>query len=235
MKIGIITTIYFLISAASFAQNAGNIYKVKNGTDVSKAIPFEERYQYDSFLNGKVYFRNGKISTAKLNYSLFHGEVQFINLLNDTLMLVDNDFIDRIEIGHDIFYYVKKNGHIRQKNNFGKIILAEKQKLVITGKEKYSAYDQYSATSAISSYSSFNNGNGVALGLKGNDKAILRRKSVYYFIDQNHRFYLAKRTSLFKIYPDQKTILNNYIKENKVNFEDEKDLVDLLQFSTSLK
>ncbi|WP_221392406.1 hypothetical protein [Dyadobacter sp. NIV53] len=235
MKICILTPIYFLISISSFAQSTGNTYKVKNGTDISQAIPFGERYKYELFRNGKVYFRNGKISTAKLNYSLFHGEIQFINLQNDTLMLADNDFIDRIEIGNDLFYYVRKNGHIWLKNNFGEIKLAEKQRLMIMGKEKYSAYDQYSATSSISSYSSFNNGNGVALGLKGNDKAVLRKKSIYYLIDKNQRFYLANKASLFKIYPEKKRILNGYLKENDIDFNNEQDLINLLQFSSSVK
>lgn len=233
-KIGIIFVFCIMVCNSLVAQNSAQVYKVKNGTNISKALSFKERYWFDEFRDGQVHFRNGKVSNAKLNYSLFYGEIQFISSLSDTLLLADNDYIDRIEIGGEKFYYQKKYGHVREKADYNNVKLVEKQFLANMGNEKYAAYEQYSATSAISSYSSFTNVNGLAQRLEGKDKVVLKRKSVFFLIDRNKRFYVASKENLTKIYPSRRKALKGFIKENNIKFETELDLRKVLQFSASL-
>ena len=216
-----------------FAQNAKDTYRVKNGTDISKEFSYQERYQFDTFREGTVYFRGGRMSKARFNYSLVHGEIQFINA-KDTLLLTENDFVDRIEVGDDVFYYVKGHGHLRKKAEFGEVKLAEKLFLVPAGSEKKSAYDQYTETSAISSYSSYTNANGVRQVLEGSERVILKKRSVYFWIDKNRRFILATKGNLHKLFPDQKKSVNNYIQEQNISFEKEADLAKALQYASSL-
>lgn len=234
MKNLFVIFLFFVAPLYTSAQISNPVFRVKNGGDIRTVITVKDRYLYDGFQDGKVYFRNGKVSAARMNYSFFHSEIQFINPNNDTLLLNDNEYISKIVINNDVFYFEKKQGHIQNIGEYGKVILGRKQKLLFMGNEKHAGYDEYSSTSAVSSYTHFTNRNGEMQALKSDDKLILRKKSDYFLIDQNLRPNFANRVSLLKIYPDHKRTLNNFLRENQINFLDEKDLIKVLEFCRSL-
>ena len=223
-----------LISGSVLGQLNG-IYRVKNGSDVSSVIPFEQRYQFDKFRDGSVLFRSGKISKAQMNYSLVHGEVLFLDVRNDTLLFDNNEYISKIFIGDALYYYTKGNGHVHAINDYNGVKLGKKQFLVRMGNEKYASYEQYSATSAISSYSSFVNQNGNFQGLESNVKVVLKRRSIFFLIDQNERVIFATRPNLLKIYSKNRRRLNEYLKKHATSFENEEDLKNALEFASRLE
>ncbi|GLU52088.1 hypothetical protein [Dyadobacter frigoris] len=227
-------TIVFLISAAfTFAQNTPKVYRTKNGSNISKNIPYQEQYQFEEFNPGKVYFRNGRIANARLNYNLFYGEIEFIDTKNDTLLLNDQDFMDSIAIGSEIFYYLPRQGHIREIKNYGKVRLGEKQVLAVLDNERESAYNHYSATSAISNYKTFSNQNG-SQWMKPSDNVVFKRKSIHFFIDKNKQFYIPSKASTLKLFRDNSKEINDYIKEQNIDFSKQSDLTKLLEFCNSL-
>ena len=224
-----------LISGNAVRAQVNDIYRVKNGTDVTKVIPFEERYQFAKFKDGRVLFRNGKISKAMMNYSLVHGEVLFVDAKKDTLLFTDNEYISNIVIGDALYYYTKGHGHVHAIKDFNGVKLGKKQFLVRMGNEKYASYEQYSSTSAISSYTSFINSNGNFQDLESNVKVVLKRRSIFFLIDPNDRVMLATRPNLLKIYTKNKRRLNAYLKENQISFEKEEDLKNVLEFASRLE
>jgi len=224
-----------LISGNFVFGQLNDIYRVKNGSDVSSVIPFEQRYQFDKFQEGSVLFRNGRISKAQMNYSLVHGEVLFLDVRKDTLLFDNNDYISKIFIGDALYYYTKGHGHVHAIQDYGGVRLGKKQFLVRMGNEKYASYEQYSATSAISSYSSFVNQNGNFQDLESNVKVVLKRRSIFFLIDRNDRVMFATRPNLLKIYPKNRRKLNDYLKEHATNFEKEEDLKNALQFANLLE
>ncbi|MCF2490688.1 hypothetical protein [Dyadobacter sp. CY347] len=231
---------WFLLLVALFCANSvsgqlNDIYRVKNGSDVSKVIPFAERYQFDKFLDGQVLFRSGKISKAKMNYSLVHGEVLFVDAKKDTMLFNDHAFISKIFVGDNLYFYTKGHGHVHAIEDYDGVKLGKKQFLVRMGNEKYASYDQYSATSAISSYSSFVNQNGNLQGLESNVKVVLKRRSILFLIDKNERITFATRANFLKIYPKYKKKLNEYLRVNETNFEKEEDLKRVLEFASHLE
>ncbi|MCE7064828.1 hypothetical protein [Dyadobacter sp. CY326] len=234
MKTWFAIAVLIMSGNSAFAQTR-DVYRVKTGSDVSKVIPFNERYQFDKFQDGRVLFRSGKISKAKMNYSLVHGEVLFIDAKKDTLIFNDSEFISKIFVGDSLYYHLKGHGHVQAIEDFGGTKLGRKQFLVRLGKEKYASYDQYSATSAISSYSSFINQNGNFQALEGNEKVILRRRAIFFLIDKNERVLMASRPNLLRIYANNKKQLNAYLKDNAISFEKEEDLKKALAFASSLE
>lgn len=229
-------TIFLLLVVPLFgyAQNAGNEMKVKNGSDIAKSLRYAERFSYPSFLDGKVYFRNGRVVNAKLNYSLPHGEIQFVDAKKDTLILNDKLLMDKITIAADTFYYYQHHGHVRKVAGYKYVSLAEKQILGTNGVERYAAYNQYSSTSAISTYSSFVNSNGQPQTLEGSDKIFLKKRFVYFFLDRNRDIYLATKGNLLKVFPRHKKAIHAYIKENKLEFSNPEEIVKTLEFASSL-
>jgi len=225
----ILSVLLMLICTNLNAQSTDKTLRVKNGSDI-RTVPVRDRYLYDGFKEGKVYFRNGNTSKSLLNYSLFHGEIQFISPQKDTLLLGDNDFISRIVIQSDTFYFDRNLGHVQKIGTYGKIKLGKQQKISITGNEKHTGYSGYSGTASVASYSNFTNRNGELQQLQSNDKLILRRKSDYVLIDQNYRISSANRTNFMKLFPDRRREITAYLKENETDFMNENDVVKLLEF-----
>lgn len=226
--------LFFAFSLNGNAQDAANEMKVKNGADITKSLQYSDRFSYPSFLDGKVHFRNGRVVNAKLNYSLAHGEVQFLDAKKDTLILNDKNFIDKITIAADTFYYHQHHGHVRKVVGYNRVSLAEKQILGTNGVERYAAYNQYSSTSAISTYSSFVNSNGQPQTLEGSDRISLKKRFVYFILDQNRDIYLATKGNLVKVFPRHKKALQQYYKTNKVEFANLEEIVKTLEFVSSL-
>lgn len=233
MKSWLLILFFLLYAAFTFAQNTPKVYRTKNGSNISKNIPYQEQYQFEEFMPGKVYFRNGRIANARLNYNFFYGEIEFIDQKKDTLLLNDKDYMDSITVGPDIFYYLPKRGHVREIKNYGKVKLAEKQTLAVLDNERESAFNHYSATSAISNYKSFSNQNGYQW-MKPTDKVVFKRKYDNFFIDKNQRFYVPSKASLLKLFRDNSKEINEFIKVEKTDFSKQSDIIKLLDFCSSL-
>lgn len=223
-----------LIGPVAFAQNAGPVYRIKEFSEISRIIPFKDRFQFEQFQDGKVHFRNGKVSVAKLNYSVVYAEIMFINSKKDTMLLADPDYINFVTLADRTYYYLKGHGHIEQIASYGRQSLGKKIFYMNMGNERYAAYGQYSSTSAISSYSSFINQDGRIQALKGNNKVVMKKHAAYFFMDRNERFLNANRQNLLKAFPANKKEINQYLKQYNPDFEQETDLKKLLEFCSSL-
>jgi hypothetical protein len=217
-----------------FAQEGNGVYRVKSGSDVTKTIPFEEQFQYGEFVDGAVYFRNGRILQAKVNYNFAHGQVMFISSGKDTMLFSENKFIYKVDVGGNPYYFGEGYGHVEIIGDYDRAKLGKKQFLVRMGEEKYAAYGQYSSTSATTGYSSFINAHGEFQRLQSGDKIVMKRREIYYFMDKNLTFYLANRPNLIKLYPGNKRTLNEYLKTNRIDFEKEVDLRNVLEFCKTL-
>jgi hypothetical protein len=229
-------TILFLLTVFTFlhAQNISSDMKVKNGSDVTKSLPYAERFHYDAFREGKVVFRNGRVVNAKMNYSIPHGEIQFIDPKNDTLILNDKVLMDKIIIDADTFFYYQHYGHVRKIAGYKQVSFAEKQILGTAGTERNAAYNQFSATTAISTYSNYTNNAGKQDYEGGSDKILLKRRYVYYFLDRNRNIYTATKGNLLKVFPRQKRALNQYLKTNKLDFHNPRDIVQAMVYASDL-
>ena len=92
-----------LVNISLPAQNK-DIILVKANTKVLDYFPFQERFSYQQFIDGKVMFKNGNTSTAKLNYDILLGEVVFIQS-RDTLTISRKKDLRNIIIARDTFLY----------------------------------------------------------------------------------------------------------------------------------
>src|SRR5436305_8078222 len=81
-------------------------WTVKAGEDIKESLPDSIKFLYPQFTSGLVYFKDGKISKAQLNYNLLVEEMQFIDNGNDTA-IANEATIKFIAIDTDAFYYDK--------------------------------------------------------------------------------------------------------------------------------
>jgi hypothetical protein len=228
----LIASVLVVCGQALLAQT--NTFTLKAGTDINKAIPFESRYIYNTFQDGKVYFKNGRTSSAKVNYSVVFSQIQFIGNARDTLILANIEYIDTIAIGKDVYYFQNGYGHVQRIARAGKMMLGKNFGLFSKGTEKAVSYGQYSQTSAVDGYSTYIDGDGRMRNLTTNDQTVLQRKSWYFWIDPNKRISVANKSNLLRIFPKHKKVLTRFIDQHRIDFLNEQDLTRLLEFTASM-
>lgn len=217
------------------AQGTPNRYRVPDNSDIRKTIPVRDRFLFENFRKGTVYFRNGTRSEAKLNYSYFHSEIQFIDAKNDTLLLAENDYVSRITIDDAVFYYLPQQGHIQQIADFNRIRLGKRQKLLISDTQQRNAHGGFSATVSSSAITTYSDEAGQKHRLHTGTAVIMRKATSYFLMDQNERCYAASRANLLKVFPNHKREINEYCKQHDINFSNEQEIMTLLDYCKTLQ
>src|SRR3954470_19344932 len=96
------------VMLCSYFTNAQNEqWTVKPGENVDTTLPAEVKFQYPKFTQGSVFFRDGNVSSALLDYNKLSGEMQFIAPKGDTLALSNEATVKFIVIASDTFFYDK--------------------------------------------------------------------------------------------------------------------------------
>jgi len=221
----------FVLSYCCRSHAQDSTIVIKAGTTFNESVSVTDLYQYPQFVYGKVFFKPGDSTVAKLNYNKLLDEMHFIDFKGDTLSIANEATIRSIRINNDVFYY--DNGYVNLIKDTNGIKLAAKQTLRVASKNKIGAYDQASPTSAISSYGTLIEQKSI-YKLVPREDIILAKKTLYYFGDKYNRFVWATRKNLLQQFSKQSGTLSAYLKENKVNLNNSEDLEKLLQFLASL-
>jgi len=207
---------------------------IKPGSKVTDVLTHADIYFYPQFTDGKVIFKDGRVIEAKMNYNRVFDQMLFIDTKKDTLAMSVEKNIKFIAFEKDTFYY--NDGFIRVivDNDFVK--LAEKQTWVVADIRKMGTHNRPSNTFAIQSFTSYTNGIDAAKSkdLVLNEEIVLRKETEYYFGNASGHFARANKKKLQELFPNDETSIENYLKENKVNFDKKNDLEKLAQFMIQL-
>ncbi len=227
LGIGVLTT-------SLLPAQESKLIKIKAGEDIQKAVAFTDKYRYPQFIDGTVAFFAGTPTAGKLNYNLLLGEMHFISPAKDTLSLANESAIKEIKIGENQFYYDPKNGYLEVVTDYHSIKLAIKQMFRVAGLEKVGGYQQSSAVSSIKNYSMIANGNSSVKTLEAKGDIVLSKEKLYFFVDQNNRFYKANKSNLLKIFAKNKKAIETYLKAQSIDFNSEENLEKILKFCSQL-
>ena len=214
-----------LIGAHSYTQH--NQWTVKAGENIKEVLGDSVIFQYPQFMPGSVYFKDKTVSIARFNLNLVNGEMQFIDLSEDTMTLDNESTIQYIIIQTDTFYYDKVYVNLIHGNAIAK--LAKVVAIVPGDIQKVGGYGQASSTSSINSSSYFYNGNQIVK--LNEDKIITLHKRTIYFIGDNFNHFLpVNKENIHSMFTKQKLAIDNFIKENKIVLDKEADLLKLIDF-----
>ncbi len=203
-------------------------YKINPGEKIMEVIPFHETYTYHEFLPGKVYLKNNTVSLVQLNYNTILGEMQFIDPKGDTLSLADEKMIMLIVVNNDTFYF--DNVYLRLIEDEGKIKLANSQYCEIINKEKMGEFGQ-PGRGSIETFTTMSSNSSFSLkDLVVNEVITIAKKSYYYISDGSNNYKVATKKNLLEMFPKSETEIKAYLKENKVDFYNEKDMKKLVLF-----
>ena len=221
-------------SACSLLAQDADLFRVKSGETVEETIPVVQQYRYATFRNGNVSFYNGSTATARLNYNILLGEMQFIDITGDTLSLAEEHTIRYIRIGENTFYYDPRYGYVEVVAEYPAVRLGRQPSFLAVLKEKKSAYGQSTGVSSIRSYNSYATGNSRLQKLDPKGDVLVAKQVTYFLVDHNHRIHRASKSSLMKLFSHQKRAIGDYLKAEAIDFDQEEDLRQLLQFCSAL-
>ena len=208
-----------------------SIVTIKAGNKVRDVLTPADIFYYPQFTSGKVFFRDGRKAMAKMNFTRLYDEILFINPKGDTLAVADEKTIKFIIVDQDTFYY--DEGYVRIIVDYGDVKLAEKQIWVVADTRKIGTHNKSTSTVAITPLSNYTD-DGIARAksydLLINEDMVIRKETQYYFGDKNNHFVRAGKKKLLLLFPKEQLSLENYLKENKVNFDKKDDLKKLAQF-----
>jgi len=104
VKIPVLILYSLILSQALFGQEL-KTFKINPGQLVYDVITPKDRYAFNDFQTGLVYFKNNALGSARMNYNAILAEVEFIDEKGDTLSLDKPETIKYITIATDTFYY----------------------------------------------------------------------------------------------------------------------------------
>jgi len=217
----------FILHVNTVAQTTETI-RVKAGYDIVETLS-HKIFRYPVFTAGKIYFKDGNISSALLNFNFLVSEMQFIAPAGDTLTVSNEKTIRYITIESDSFYYDKD--FLELVAGFEEVKLAARQRIKVAGIQKISGYDQPSAVSSISNYTTFYSGSR-AFKLDLRQDVILTKETTYYLGDRFNRFFLATKRNIMNMYPKHEDTISGFLKSASINLNRERDLVKLAGFLT---
>lgn len=224
-KVYLVLSIWIGNSTMMFAQGVKTL-EAKDGRDAMYLVSANERYRFNEFQHGTVHFNQEKAITARLNYNFFNQEVQFINVNGDTLSIAQKYAIDRVRIGEQLFYHYPTIGYLEVLDRFPSVALVIHQfvQVVRNQEGKVALLDPRSK-----SY------DPLAAWGSDHEKLTLTATRAYYIVDKNKKVYPVQRASFYRIFPRHKTSIRDYVRKHRIRFEQEKEIVQVLQFCSQLK
>jgi hypothetical protein len=217
-----------LISAALFlfnclpAQNYKSV-TVRAGKKIKDYFPVEERYIYPQFIDGQISLTNGSSGSAKLNYNLLLGEIEFIKGL-DTMIINRKTDLGRVVIEQDTFIY--RNGYYKMIHS-GRLKVCLKDRIKLIEILKQGAMGTVNRTSAGETFNSMSTA-GKYTDLALTDDMVFQRKVEFYILTINDELVPFKKKNVIELYLNKKSEIEKYLKSNKVNFDSQ---ADILRFS----
>ena len=222
--------LFILTGYSNLSAQDSTLVTVKAGNRIRDVLTAADIFYYPQFTSGKVFFKDGAKAVAKMNYSRLSDQMLFIDHKGDTLALADEKIIKFIAIDQDTFYY--DEGYIRLIADYGIVKLAQKQAWVVADVRKIGPHNTPTSTVAITSLSSYTDraARAKSYDLLINEDMLIRKETQYYFGDRYNQFARAGKKKLLLLFPKEHLSLENYLKENKVNFDKKDDLEKLAQF-----
>jgi hypothetical protein len=224
MKIIFLLIAFLSCSTVIFSQKT-EIITIKADQDIS--ILYNHIYKYPQFGYGKVFFKNGTVAGSKMNYNLIIGKIQFIGEKNDTLVIADEAAIKFIAIGTDTFYYDRDN-YVELLANYGKVKMALQQRIKFVDEKNIGAFGIPTSTQNIDNYNTLRANNTYSL--KVNKDLVFSKEDRYYFSEGENDFLVASRKNILKEFTRKKKVIENYLKEHDINYNNEEDLKSLFGY-----
>lgn len=216
------------LSGKIVGQDPGR-YVVEAGQSIQEVITFDRMYKYPAFVQGLVMYKNGTYNKAVMNYNFVIAEIQFVTG-RDTFSIANAKALDYVALSGDTFVY--DNGYLMKVFTGHQVSLYERQYIKLVNVKKKGAYGLSSATAHTDNLSFYtaNTGGMKVYQLVLNEDHIFSKITEYCLTVGNQEAVPAKRRIVLKLYPDKKSEIKKFIKDQSIKFDDKDDLIGLLTY-----
>lgn len=217
----------FLISSLH-----GQYYKaitVEAGTPVDERFPYETRYLYPQFTDGIIAMRTGAVSNYRLNFNLLLDEIEFISNA-DTLAIARKKDLNIVTVAQDTFIY--RSGYLKMIHS-GTVKVLVRDKFKLTDIVKKGAMGAPNRNSAIDSYTSIPTGKQL-LTLVPSEDLVFRRTLEFYLLTNDGDLVEFRKKNIMELYPLKENEIQKFLKSNKINIEEQADILKLADFLATL-
>ncbi|QNA45137.1 hypothetical protein [Lacibacter sediminis] len=211
----------------SFTQ-ASKKYIIQPGESILEIIPQSEAFEYSKFEQGVVYFKDGKRSSAKINYNFVYEEMLFIAANGDTLTILNPGETSSVVIGKDEFYYTGVR-FVKLDTAIGNVKLGVSSFFAVLSKKKVGAYGT-TTEGGTDSYSSFIVPNNTKLTLTPSIVTTVTRRKALFIGNKFNQFIPVTKKNIFSFYPEKEEQLKKYYQRKDVNFSSRKDIIELIAY-----
>lgn len=194
----------------------------------------KSQYFFDKFHKGKVYYEDGKVVEARLNYNVVLEEIHFLQNLK-IKKFEDRRKIKKVKIGNYLFY--RGDGKIFQ-TAYGKsdlMLLKRREADLSVIQENKGAYGMRSSTSATSRYTSIIQSNeisAVSYTVNFEEKSTKEVPvEAKFYLKYGEGFDYANKRRFYRYFRDHKKEIKSFIKENDLKLDDKKeDYIKLINY-----
>lgn len=188
-------------------------------------------YLFPEFSDATVNLKNGSKLTSKMNFNLLTCQMQFINAKSDTLELSKPAEIDSIHLNKSVFFYNVCYNEIFATGNKVKLLA---QRKVIYQPIKIGALGLPNENgTGITDFTSFVSPMGEKNLVMNEDVKIIK-ETTYFLLTPAGKKMKANKTNFLNLFSNNQQQLEDYIKQNKTNFNNQADLLKLFSFCESL-
>ena len=192
--------------------------------------PDNSLYVFGKFQKGVVYLNDGDSVMRYMNYNAGTEEVVFEQ--QGKWMALDNlNLVKRIKIGENVFEPI--NGKFYQKIGICAEGLYVSYRYKVIPPSAPSAYGSESNTSASTSWSSLaGRGNLYEFTIPSEYKVVKSKDFLLY--KDNQLCQVNKYSQVSKLYPQKAKALKDFIKTNKLDWNDKTDIKRIIDFCCGL-
>lgn len=174
-------------------------------------------YIFPQFEQGIVTYDNGERSGGKINIYLIDQSVRVLGSDGEILLANNNDAISKVNVGNR-FFYAGRDGLIEILAFSDEVFFGVIRSTTVTDNAKKGAYGTVSTTTSIESYTYGENG---PHGNLYHSIADLPQNYLYRQIPCLYKRgaqIAASKKAFIKCFPQNKAFIEEYLKENPVNF-----------------
>jgi hypothetical protein len=214
------------LSVGSFAQQRITI-SAKGDTTLESSLPPEMLYAFENYKEAKIVSKDGTENNTRININLYTGDILFLTAGNQILVLAYPLDVRSITIGETT--WLPANGSFWEvKQKLGDVTLLGAKRTRLTDMRKEGGYGFSSGTASVGRITNIvMDGNQIATPLPVGEYDF--ETSVEYMLFRNDKAVIANAAAFKKFFPDKKKVINSTIKERKIDFSNEADILALLE------
>ena len=213
MKKTVIAAVLLLFCAvSSYAQRQNFMYPDNAVMELYDSVKFVNQ----QFHPGILVSESGKLSGGTMNISTVDQKIHFIGPDNDTLVIKDNQAVERAYILGKA-YVNSKYGFMEELESVGGVTLCELKSTEFHTDAAPCAYGLKTQTSAAKALTYAELSSSLLLHFDINaEKAFSYSKKPFLFV--KGEAYPVTQKALAKCFPEHKEFIEQYLKENNVTF-----------------